>query len=358
MGRVAAVVITRDDARGIERALLSAKPYVDELLVFDLGSVDDTVARAERCGARVERGTWRADTSAIRNDALALTDATWRLVLEAGEWIDGGGAGLSALRETSTEHVGLVSVIPGDASRGLSPVSLAERLLPAGVRFVGRRPEEPVIDGLRQLRTGVVLASDEGEQARWRHDRTAAEAVLLQGLSVRPGDPGMLAELAGILRAEGRLVEAHEAYSEALARIDPSNPRHHELVVETIDAARAARRFPSAIALMDAHMAAWRESPDFSYVIGDLFFEIMLVEPGNAPQLAPLAMTSWKRCLELGDRPGFAGHVQGRGSFLAAQNLYTLCLMLGQEDEAAHWWDVANRLRMDESTGRAARLLG
>lgn len=224
MGRVAAVVITRDDARGIERALLSAKPYVDELLVFDLGSVDDTVARAERCGARVERGTWRADTSAIRNDALALTDATWRLVLEAGEWIDGGGAGLSALRETSTEHVGLVSVIPGDASRGLSPVSLAERLLPAGVRFVGRRPEEPVIDGLRQLRTGVVLASDEGEQARWRHDRTAAEAVLLQGLSVRPGDPGMLAELAGILRAEGRLVEAHEAYSEALARIDPSNP--------------------------------------------------------------------------------------------------------------------------------------
>lgn len=358
MGRIAAVVITRDDARGIERALLSAKPYVDELVVFDLGSVDDTVARAQRCGARVESGTWRADTSGIRNDALARTDAAWRLVLEAGEWIDGGGAGLSALRETSTDHVGLVSMIPGEVGRGLAPVSLAARLLPAGVRFAGRRPEEPILDGLSQLRTGVVLASDEGEPARWRHDRSVAEALLLQGLSVRPGDPGMLAELGGILRAEGRLVEAYEAFTEALGRIDPTHPRHHEFVIEAIDAARAARRFPSAIALMDAHMGAWRESSDFAYVIGDLFFEMLLVEPAQAPQLAPLALTSWKRCLELGDRPQLAGHVQGRGSFLAAQNLYTLHLMLGQEGEAAHWWEVANRLRMDESTGRAARLLG
>ncbi|MDO5712031.1 MAG: hypothetical protein Q4P32_09880, partial [Micrococcales bacterium] len=81
-------------------------------------------------------------------------------------------------------------------------------------------------------------------------------------------------------------------------------------------------------------------------------------DPGKAPQLAPLAIRCWKRCLEIGDRPQLSGHVAGRGSFLAAQSLYALHLTLGQESPAAHWWDVANRLRQEEWLGRSARLLG
>ncbi len=351
-------MITRDDSRTVERALLSAKPYVDEMVVLDLGSADDTVARAERCGARVERGQWCVDTSSLLNQALELTDAPWRLVLEAGEWLDGGGAGLTALHETSGEHVGLVSMVSGDVARGTAPASLSPRLLPSGVRFAGRRPEEPVIEGLRQLRTGIVLASDGAASARWRDDRVVGEAVLRQGLAVRPDASGMQVELADILRSSGRYGEACDLYAEALERLEPENPRHHELVVAAIDAARAARRFPLAIKLMDVNISTWGESPDFSYVVGDLFFDMLLAVPGHAPDLAPLAIASWKRCLEIGEQPQLTGHVTGRGSFLAAQNLYVLHLVLGQEAEAAHWWDVAGRLRSADSDGRAARLLG
>lgn len=355
MGTVAVVMIARDDARVIERALLSAKPYVDELIVLDLESVDDTVDLARRCGARVESTPWIEDTSAVRNRALELSGADWNVVLEAREWIDGGGAGLRALAETPPTHVGLVTVIPGDADRGLSPVALSPRFLPAGVRYIGRRPEEPVVEGLQQLRTGVVVASDELEPARWRHDRSITETVLLQGLSLRPGDPEMLMDLAEVLRADGRLTDARDAYAQALDRMEPAHPRRHELVVEAIDTARAARAFPAAIALMDAHMAQWRDSPDFAYVVGDLFFEMLLAQPSSAAQLAPLAMSCWTRCLEMGDRADLAGSLTGRGSFLAAQNLYTLCLVLGREQEAKAWWDVANRLRLETSLGKAPR---
>lgn len=356
MATVAVVMITRDDARVVERALLSAKPYVDDLVVLDLGSLDDTAERASRCGARVETTSWREDTSAIRNEALALSACDWNVVLEAREWIDGGGAGLRALVETPPDHAGLVTVIPGDHGRGLSPVALAPRLLPASVRYMGRRPEEPVLDGLQPLRTGVVIASDDLEPARWRHDRTIMETVLLQGLSVRPGDPEMLMDLGEVLRADGRLVPALDAYLEALGRMEPDHPRRHELVIEALDAARAARRFAVGIALMDEHMAAWRDSPDFSYVVGDLFFEMLLAEPNHATQLAPLAVSCWTRCLDMGDRADLCGAVTGRGSFLAAQSLYTLYLVLGQDDVATGWWDVANRLRLQTSLGRAADL--
>ncbi len=353
MATVAAVVVARDDARVIERALLSAKPYVDELVVLDLGSFDDTVERARRCGARVEAAHWREDTSALRNEALALSGADWNVVLEAREWIDGGGAGLRALAETTPDHVGLVTVVPGDAGRGLSPVAMSARLLPAAVRYMGRRTDEPVIDGLTQLRSGVVIASDDLEPARWRFDRSIMETVLLQGLSVRPGDPEMLMDLGEVLRADGRVAEALDHYTEALAQMPPDHARRHELVIEAIDTARVAHRFTMALALMDEHMSVWRDSPDFAYVVGDLFFEMLLRDPAKAEQLAPLALSCWKRCLDMGDRPELAGALTGRGSFLAAQSLYTLHLVLGLEDEAKIWWDVANRLRLETSLGRA-----
>ena len=50
-------MIVRDEARCLERCLASARPWVDEMLVLDTGSVDATVAIAQRAGARVERST-------------------------------------------------------------------------------------------------------------------------------------------------------------------------------------------------------------------------------------------------------------------------------------------------------------
>jgi glycosyltransferase involved in cell wall biosynthesis len=48
---VALVMIARDEAPRIERALASFAPFVDECVVLDTGSTDDTVTRAIRaCG--------------------------------------------------------------------------------------------------------------------------------------------------------------------------------------------------------------------------------------------------------------------------------------------------------------------
>lgn len=358
MFRVAVVMVTRDDARGVERALLGVRPHVDELVVLDLGSLDDTVERATRCGARVVAASWCADRAAVRDVALDAADADWHVVLEAGEWLETGGPGLAALRTTAPEWVGLVDVVPGGASRGVAPVASQARILSGGVRYTGRHREEPATAGLPTWRPGVVFASDDTDPARWRHDRTSAEAVLLQALSVQPDDPRLLQQLADVQRSQGRGVEAAELYVAALSVTPDGAPWRHALVVDSLDTLRQTRRFREAITLMDAETARWPTSPDFAFVVGDLFLEMMLVEPRNAPQLAPLAEASWRRCLEIGDRHDLPGTLTGRGSFLAAQNLYTLSLLLGREDVAHQWWATADRLRADESRGRAASLPG
>ena len=71
--RIALVLIARNESRAIERCLASVRPWVDEMIVLDTGSVDDTPAIAARCGARVTHFTWIDDFAAARNAALALT---------------------------------------------------------------------------------------------------------------------------------------------------------------------------------------------------------------------------------------------------------------------------------------------
>ena len=92
MPRISLCLIARDEGDVIERCLESARPYVDEVVVVDTGSNDDTRGKAKACGAKVVVRTWTDDFSAARNAALAEATGEWLLVLDADEWVEGGDA--------------------------------------------------------------------------------------------------------------------------------------------------------------------------------------------------------------------------------------------------------------------------
>ena len=96
MTRLALVMVARDEARAIARALASARSHVDRMIVLDTGSADDTRGIARSCGAEVHEFAWRDDFAAARNAALSHSDADWNLILDADEWLDGGTEGLGA----------------------------------------------------------------------------------------------------------------------------------------------------------------------------------------------------------------------------------------------------------------------
>ena len=60
-------MIARDEAKNLPACLASVRGVVDEIIVCDTGSVDDTVAIAQAAGARVVHFPWVNDFSAARN---------------------------------------------------------------------------------------------------------------------------------------------------------------------------------------------------------------------------------------------------------------------------------------------------
>ena len=132
------VVIARDEAARLGRLLASASPWVDGMLVLDTGSRDATPDIARQAGARVERYTWCDDFAAARNAALSHAGGRWHLVLDADEWIVGGGQALHEAAAADPTFVGAIHLINtfGEASGSRSSEWLS-RLLPGDVRYTG-----------------------------------------------------------------------------------------------------------------------------------------------------------------------------------------------------------------------------
>jgi glycosyltransferase involved in cell wall biosynthesis len=83
-------LIVRDESRVLAECLASIRDVVDEIVVVDTGSVDDSVEISERYGARVIHHRWRGDFAEARNIALDAARGEWILYIDADERLSGG----------------------------------------------------------------------------------------------------------------------------------------------------------------------------------------------------------------------------------------------------------------------------
>lgn len=109
-----AALIVRDEQRWLDGCLDSIADLVDEIVVVDTGSVDDTVAIAERHGAVVGHTPWRDDFAAARNVSLDLASGEWILYIDADERVrPGDHAGArAALADDADRIAGLIPFVP------------------------------------------------------------------------------------------------------------------------------------------------------------------------------------------------------------------------------------------------------
>lgn len=82
---LSAAMIVKDEAHNMEAALESVRGLVDEVVVYDTGSTDDTVAVARAAGAVVRQGYWDDDFSRARNESFRMARGEWILLLDADD---------------------------------------------------------------------------------------------------------------------------------------------------------------------------------------------------------------------------------------------------------------------------------
>lgn len=340
---LALVMIVRNESRCIQRCLASVAGLVDQVVVLDTGSSDDTVALARAAGAEVSHFTWVDDFSAARNAALALSHCDWNLVLDADEALDPGAPtleALKALRQTTPDFVGRIEVCsafetaaPGQTANRQHTSSWLSRALPAGARFEGVVHEQvtahwPRVDlPIRVSHDGYLPAQMPGKQGR-------NARLLAAALQRSPSDPYLHYQWGKDHEVRDAFDVAAQAYRQAWQGVSAMAPRsppwRHDLLLRLLFVLKATGQLDEAISLADAQLPHWTDSPDFFFVLGDVLLEQAMRHPDAASELVPLVEQAWQQCLVIGENPTLEGAVSGRGSHLARHNLDALRRVLAE----------------------------
>ena len=83
--KVSLCMIVKNEGKNLRRCLESVATAVDEIIIVDTGSTDNTCEIAREFEARVESFAWNGSFSDARNRSLELATGDWVLVLDADE---------------------------------------------------------------------------------------------------------------------------------------------------------------------------------------------------------------------------------------------------------------------------------
>ncbi len=151
-------LIVKDEEETIERCLASVAGIADELVVYDTGSSDGTVALAESLGATVIRGEWHDDFGRARNEALAHCHGEWILHLDADEELDFDPAAVRRGLNRAGDVDALLLEIRNVGARGGEYAHFNRRLFRRQrAHWCGRLHERVVSRDARPLREANLL---------------------------------------------------------------------------------------------------------------------------------------------------------------------------------------------------------
>lgn len=88
MIQLSACLIVKNEANLLPHCLESLSTFVDEIIVVDTGSTDETMEIARKYNAQVHQFLWMEDFSAARNKSLSYARGEWILYIDADETID------------------------------------------------------------------------------------------------------------------------------------------------------------------------------------------------------------------------------------------------------------------------------
>jgi len=84
--KLSACMIVKNEAKMLAETLPSLSQYVDEIIIVDTGSTDETIKVAQKYGAKVSSFAWINDFAAARNESLRLATGDWIIWPDADEF--------------------------------------------------------------------------------------------------------------------------------------------------------------------------------------------------------------------------------------------------------------------------------
>jgi tetratricopeptide (TPR) repeat protein len=377
--RLTLCLIARDEEALLPGCLDSVRGVVDEVVLVDTGSADQTPALARAAGATVLERPWDDDFAAPRNLAIERASGDWVLVLDADERLAAGAGeviraalrratfdlGFLRFHNASRTEAPLEEVVSGAARAG-EPYSLPRllRRLP-DLRYRGIVHENVNDWAAAHGNRYQLLPADvahlgyvrELQGSLAKRDRNLA--LLRRRMALEPDDVTAHGYVAQELLQRGEVGEADAVAARAWALV-PAQPAHRSLRrVALVRATIAVQRGQPEVALATLDEVERREAgnPDFA-LLRAMAEELrgFAAPPGSPARLAGLeaAAAGYRRALSMLAGGQFLQVVLLEAS-VGLVRLGVALLGLGRPAEATQAFERAERAGggLEAAVGRA-----
>lgn len=341
---VSGCLIVRDNEQTIRACLESLRPWVDELVVVDTGSKDQTPAIAKDCGARVFHFPWVDDFSAARNESVRHARGKWVFWMDSDDVIDAtNGRIVRDLADRDPDPLVLGYVIrvhcPGPDPGGHNDLTVVDHVKlfrnRPDLRFEGRIHEQ-ILPAIRRAGGEVAWTDAFVLHAGYDHTPEGQERkkvrdlrILHRELAERPDHPFTLFNLGMTYADVGEHPTAIEFLRQCLRHSEPGESHRRKAYALIAFCESRLER------ILEAHQVCQEGLTEFP---GDLELRfrrgLLLQESGRLEE----AVAAYEDIL---DNPGeryFASVDRGIGGFKARQNLAAVHAARGDWARAEREW--------------------
>jgi len=368
MSQISLCVIARDEESLLPGLLDSVQGAVDQIVLVDTGSTDQTVSIAKAAGAVVVEQSWEEDFSAARNTALEYATGDWVLVLDCDERLAPGAAEL--IRSAVSELDFDLGMLPLHNAKSLDStpegiVSGVQRegdpvLLPRLIRRTSDLRWEGAIHEsittwiaaekrcITKIAANILHFGYTPELLSTRQKDTRNLQLLEKRCEAEPNNPVIRTHLAQAYLQGGNPMKAIEAVEQAWGCMTRSRqsggPQHAVVPLATLRAYIQLRTDEVQQALKTLEQAvAWGGNHANLDILRGVCFETAALKQMGEPRKDSLeaAKGFFEAALAKRDSPTSNERMPGATSWASLTRLATVHLMLGEIEQAVNRFSEA-----------------
>lgn len=357
---ISVCILTKNEEQNIRACIHSVIHLVQEVLVLDTGSTDETLHLAANEGGNVKQAAWNNHFGEARNELITLATQPYILMIDADERlintdIDDLKQSISLL-ELSPKSVGRVEIQNIIDDRTTS--TQISRLFPNNPDFSysGRIHEQLLVNGQipNKIATKIVLKHI-GYDIQIKESKNKVERnlkLLFSELSEHPNEPYILFQIGRTLSVDKQYKEAQKYLERAHMLLKGQNLSYYSNAVHSLAGVylRLAM-WKELMLLLDDAIHTFPDYTDLYYIYGSALIEMKNIE---AFKIVPHA---FNRCIELGEADaGKYETEKGVGTFLSHYNLGIYYELVSEKEKAKYHYSKSLGYGFEAAKSRLTRL--
>lgn len=346
--KISLAMIVKNEEKYIQRCLESVKGIVDEIVIVDTGSTDNTIKIVKQYSSvKLYSFKWCDDFSVARNYSIENTTGEYVLVLDADEYIISGTR--NDLEYVMAQNsIGRI-LINSDFKRDnqiFQSETFVSRFFPREVRYVGAIHEQLNSDKPRVNMNITVKHSGYFETNKSKRNIS----LLMKEVNKYPTDPYYLFQLGKELRINKQYEEAFRFLKKSYELNAGKTAFYCELVVELINSGKECGK-EELLEIINENEKVLKNVSDFHFAKGLFYIDYCIKNPHKAKGLIEEIENSFLTCLRLNNTP-HTEYLQGTSSFLAAYNLGIFYEVTGNLKKARDYYELSSKCGYKLATNR------